>query len=128
MYTAEPAGLVRTVLGDVSPESLGAMLVHEHLLTAPLTYAVHRDPDLEFGTAEGAAAEVSDFVGAERRRAGRAHHGRLRPRRHGRAVRRQGHRRPHRSGHRPPEGHLLPGRARPGGPARSWPPASSPTS
>ncbi|MEV4837354.1 hypothetical protein AB0K05_22715 [Nonomuraea sp. NPDC049486] len=64
MYTAEPAGLVRTVLGDVSPESLGAMLIHEHLLTAPPAYAVHRDPDLEFGTAEGAAAEVSDFVEA----------------------------------------------------------------
>src|SRR5690606_10589659 len=64
VYSADPAGLVRTVLGDVTPDTLGAMLIHEHLLTAPPAFALHEDPDLEFGTPDGAAAEVADLVEA----------------------------------------------------------------
>jgi predicted metal-dependent phosphotriesterase family hydrolase len=57
-------GLVRTVRGDLPGQDLGATLIHEHLLTAPPPYAAHADPDLEFGSEEGATSELQAYAGA----------------------------------------------------------------
>lgn len=53
---------IRTVLGDIDPGSLGSTLIHEHLYTAPPAYVLQDDPDLEFGTLEGATSELMDFA------------------------------------------------------------------
>ena len=53
---------IRTVLGDIAPDELGHTLIHEHLLTSPPPYATQDDDDLEFGTPEGAAAELTAFA------------------------------------------------------------------
>lgn len=55
--------IVRTVLGDIEPQRLGVTLCHEHLLaTAPPPLA--EDPDLSFGTIEGATAELGALEAA----------------------------------------------------------------
>lgn len=55
---------IRTVLGDIDPATLGSTLIHEHLVTSPPPYASQGDDDLEFGTAEGATAELQAFAAA----------------------------------------------------------------
>lgn len=50
------SAIVRTVLGDVEPAELGVTMCHEHLIAkAPPSFT---DPDLSFGTVEGAVAEL----------------------------------------------------------------------
>ncbi|WP_051571041.1 phosphotriesterase family protein [Cryptosporangium arvum] len=53
---------IRTVLGDIDPAGLGPTLIHEHLLTSPPPYATQDDDDLEFGTHDGAAAELRAYA------------------------------------------------------------------
>lgn len=55
---------IRTVLADIDPSTLGETLIHEHLLTSPPAYASVDDPDLEFGTLEGASSELRALRGA----------------------------------------------------------------
>lgn len=57
------SAIVRTVLGDIEPNELGVTLCHEHLLaTAPASLT--DDPDLSFGTVEGAIAELGALEAA----------------------------------------------------------------
>lgn len=56
------AGLIRTVLGDIEPSTLGRTLIHEHLVTSPPPYATQDDDDLEFGDAVGATSELRDYA------------------------------------------------------------------
>ncbi len=51
--------IVRTVLGDVTPESLGLTLAHEHLIARPP--ADVRDPDLTLDDEDAAARELAAF-------------------------------------------------------------------
>lgn len=54
--------IVRTVLGDVDPGTLGLVLGHEHLVTHPPAFVT--DPDLTMASEAEALAELADFAAA----------------------------------------------------------------
>lgn len=53
--------VIRTVLGDIAPESLGVTLCHEHLFTNPPKWAQDKDPDMVLDRVDAAIGEVTDF-------------------------------------------------------------------
>jgi phosphotriesterase-related protein len=54
---------IRTVLGDIPPESLGACYAHEHIITAP-SCATDKYPEFLLDDAGKASAELARFRGA----------------------------------------------------------------
>jgi phosphotriesterase-related protein len=52
--------IIRTVLGDIEPEALGACYAHEHVIINR-SYTTQVFPDLLLDSAEKAAAELADF-------------------------------------------------------------------
>jgi predicted metal-dependent phosphotriesterase family hydrolase len=55
---------IRTVLGDIAPEDLGATYCHEHLLTAPAPHLAGADRDLVLDDPARARAELDSFRAA----------------------------------------------------------------
>jgi phosphotriesterase-related protein len=53
--------MIRTVLGDIAPDSLGVCLPHEHLLARPPAPYDADDPDLVLDDPDAAAHELDDF-------------------------------------------------------------------
>lgn len=64
MSAAAPAPVVRTVLGDVDPATLGPTLCHEHLLCAPPAWAQADDDDMALPDLDRAVAELADLAEA----------------------------------------------------------------
>jgi predicted metal-dependent phosphotriesterase family hydrolase len=60
--TGELAGLVRTVLGPVAPESLGVTLPHEHILS---TLEVYLEETHSLAVAESTVEELAERLVAE---------------------------------------------------------------
>jgi predicted metal-dependent phosphotriesterase family hydrolase len=56
--------IVRTLAGDIPPAALGLTLSHEHLIAHAPADLGARDPDLSFGTVEGARAELEALAAA----------------------------------------------------------------
>ncbi|HWR54562.1 MAG TPA: hypothetical protein VN428_25865 [Bryobacteraceae bacterium] len=54
---------IRTVLGDIPPESLGACYAHEHVIAGP-SYATRQFPDFLLDDADKASAELAEFRAA----------------------------------------------------------------
>jgi phosphotriesterase-related protein len=54
---------IRTVLGDIAPESLGRCYAHEHVIIDP-SYTTQLFPEILLPSAENAARELGDFKAA----------------------------------------------------------------
>ncbi|HEV7301543.1 MAG TPA: hypothetical protein VGN72_19420 [Tepidisphaeraceae bacterium] len=59
MSVAPAASFVRTVLGDISPEQLGACYAHEHLIIDE-SYTTEQSPDFLLDDVDRCAAELTD--------------------------------------------------------------------
>ena len=57
--TVHDSRFIRTVLGDINPDSLGVTLDHDHLYTLPPEDVT--DPDLRMDSEEAAIRELEDF-------------------------------------------------------------------
>lgn len=56
--------MIRTVRGDIAPESLGVTCSHEHLLSRPPEWMARQDPDLCIDDLPTAVAEATSYVQA----------------------------------------------------------------
>jgi 5-phospho-D-xylono-1,4-lactonase len=56
--------MIRTVSGDIAPESLGVTCSHEHLLSRPPEWMARQDPDLCIDDFEAGLAEATAYADA----------------------------------------------------------------
>jgi phosphotriesterase-related protein len=52
---------VQTVLGDITPETLGPTYHHEHVLSSPPARVAEKDPDLVLDSVDAIVAEIDEF-------------------------------------------------------------------